>query len=188
MKDLTYDQLIELAPKDRPFQIEVEFIDIAHPIPRRDKKIYWAFYDVKRTEPFVVMDGYRLFQENYRESGTFTLIDPQYQKPEVLKVGQKVRIMESAKKCGDYNDWSEIHQEMIGHIFTIDYVQDDSNSIYYEFYTDFPYKGASYCFPNYAVMPVEEEKVQEIPELENTLEQLDNLVSKAQDIIIKYKK
>lgn len=188
MKDLTYDQLIELAPKDRPFQIEI--------VDTKDK--IWVFCDkttelkydknnlMQKYKSYKIYDKYN--NEIKSDAGTFTLIDPRYQKPEVLKVGQKVRIMESAKKCGDYNDWSEIHQEMIGHIFTIDYVQDDSNSIYYEFYTDFPYKGASYCFPNYAVMPVEEEKVQEIPELENTLEQLDNLVSKAQDIISKYKK
>jgi hypothetical protein len=32
------------------------------------------------------------------------------------------------------------------------------------------------------------DEIQEIPELKNILEQLDNLVSKAQDIINKYKK
>lgn len=180
MKDLTYGQLIELAPKDRPFQIEVEFIDIANPIPRRDKIIYWAFYDVKRTEPFVVMDCYRLFKEDYTKQ-RYTLIDPQYQKPEVLKAGQKVRIMESVKDIDNYSNWLKFYKNSIGKIDTIECVNDGVHGVYYNL-TKF---GA---IPHYCVMPVEEDEVQEIPELENTLEQLDNLVSKAQDIISKYKK
>jgi hypothetical protein len=179
MKNLTYDQLIELAPKDRPFQIEVEFIDIAHPIPRIEKIIYWAFYDVKRTEPFVVMDCYRLFQEDYTKK-RYTLIDPQYQKPEVLKVGQKVRVMESARECGDYDEWFDSKKDTIGTIGKIEFVKD--------YYDVLGYTIEGYDYPHYCVMPVEEEEVQEIPALENTLEQLDNLVSKAQDIISKYKK
>jgi hypothetical protein len=182
MKDLTYDQLIELAPKDRPFQIEVEFIDIANPISKIDKIIYWAMYDITKTEPFVVQDGYRLFKEEYRKK-RYTLIDPKYQKPEVLKVGQKVKIMESAKDVGYYRaskNSKEITNQ-IGELNIIDRVLDDDYGIYYE-----TKKG--YRFPHYCVQPVEEEEVQEIPELENTLEQLDNLVSKAQDIISKYKK
>ena len=39
MKNITYDQLIELAPKDRPFQIEV--------VDTKDK--IWVFCD-KTTE------------------------------------------------------------------------------------------------------------------------------------------
>lgn len=97
--NLTYEELIELAPKDRPFQIEVEFIDIAHPIPKIDKIIYWAMYDIKRTTPFVVQDDYRLFNEDYTKK-RYTLIDEyrnMYEKPEVLEVGTEVEILESGK-------------------------------------------------------------------------------------------
>jgi hypothetical protein len=190
MKNLTYDQLIELAPKDRPFQIEVE----GNPYGKIGKQQLWAFIDIDDNE--IVLNTYMFNQEDINNTdyaatwdwrgqytGTFTLIDPRYQKPEVLKVGQKVRIMESAKDVGYYRaskNSKEITNQ-IGELNIIDRVLDDDYGIYYE-----TKKG--YRFPHYCVQPVEEEEVQEIPELENTLEQLDNLVSKAQDIISKYKK
>jgi hypothetical protein len=102
----------------------------------------------------------------------------------VLKVGQKVKIMESARDVGYYRTSKNSKEitNQIGELNIIDRVLDDDYGIYYE-----TKKG--YRFPHYCVMPVEDdEKVQEIPELENTLEQLDNLISKAQDIISKYKK
>jgi hypothetical protein len=177
MKNLTYDQLIELAPKDRPFQVEVE----SNPFGEGGKQTLWAFLDgdplFLDTTIFIqrYIDGVDFAFSNawqYMYDGKFTLIDPRYQKPEVLKAGQKVRIMESARSHSD--------KELIGKIFTIDFVKDNNMGVYYEI--------DMYKFPHYCVMPVEEEEVQEIPELENTLEQLDNLVSKAQDIISKYKK
>jgi hypothetical protein len=82
--------------------------------------------------------------------------------------------IEDFERCG-------LLLNQIGELNIIDRVLDDDYGIYYE-----TKKG--YRFPHYCVQPVEEEEVQEIPELENTLEQLDNLVSKAQDIINKYKK
>lgn len=181
MKNLTYDQLIELAPKDRPFQIEVE----SDPYGDGEKQILWAYI---HKNPLYLAT--RIFnQDNYdgiwesRYTGTFTLIDPRYQKPEVLKVGQKVRIMESARDVGYYRTSKNSKEitNQIGELNIIDRVLDDDYGIYYE-----TKKG--YRFPHYCVQPVEEEEIQEIPELENTLEQLDNLVAKAQDIISKYKK
>ena len=165
MKDLTYDQLIELAPKDRPFQIETVTL---YPV--------WA-YITDNDDLCTIFQEYTrgFWKDEY--TGTFTLIDPRYQKPEVLKVGQKVRIMESARECGDYETRDEL---VIGKVQTIRNVRDGREGIQYGF--DY------HSFPHYCVMLVEEEEVQEIPELENTLEQLDNLVSKAQDIITKYKK
>ena len=161
MKDLTYDQLIELAPKDRPFQIETVTL---YPV--------WA-YITDNDDLCTIFQEYTkgFWKDEY--TGTFTLIDLRYTKPEVLKVGQKVKI---------------IRNNEITNTGTIYWVCDDKH------------KGLCYdveinseqhiitTIPHYCVMPVEEEKVQEIPELENTLEQLDNLVSKAQDIITKYKK
>jgi hypothetical protein len=173
MKNLTYDQLIELAPKDRPFQIK---IDVWISNNGNDgKKVLWAYIIYK--DLWIIFEEYirGFWKDEYK--GTFTLIDPRYQKPEVLKVGQKVRIMESARECGDYETRDEL---VIGKVQTIRNVRDGREGIQYGF--DY------HSFPHYCVMPVEEEEVQEIPELENTLEQLDNLVSKAQDIISKYKK
>jgi hypothetical protein len=127
--------------------------------------------------------GYNFWKNGYKGGykGTFTLIDPRYQKPEVLKVGQKVRIMESARECGTYNYWDEEVKYLVGAIDTIEYIDDDSSGVRYKL---LKYGNV----PHYCVMPVEEEEIQEIPELGNTLEELDNLVSKAQDIISKYKK
>jgi hypothetical protein len=183
MKDLTYDQLIELAPKDRPFQIEV--------VDTKDK--IWVFCDkttelkydknnsMQKYKSYKIYDKYGNEIKSYAVK--FTLIDPKYQKPEVLKVGQKVRILESARDVEYYKTSKHIKEitDQIGELNIIDRVLDDDYGIYYE-----TKKG--YRFPHYCVQPVEEEEVQEIPELENTLEQLDNLVSKAQDIINKYKK
>jgi len=173
MKDLTYDQLIELAPKDRPFQIETESGFNGY----NESIINWARINPSEEEELETWDGFDwLWKNTYK--GTFTLIDPLYQKPEVLKVGQKVRIMESARDCLGYEPRDEL---VIGKIETIRNVRDGREGIQYGF--------DSHSFPHYCVMPVEDdEKVQEIPELENTLEQLDNLVFIAQDIISKYKK
>jgi len=88
--------------------------------------------------------------------------------------------MESARECGDYDEWFDSKKDTIGTIGKIEFVKD--------YYDVLGYTIEGYDYPHYCVMPVEEEEVQEIPALENTLEQLDNLVSKAQDIISKYKK
>jgi len=182
MKDLTYEQLIELAPKNRPFQIEVK----SNPFGNYGKKILWANIDTYNAlETFIgdingVEYSYRTsWKDDYK--GTFTLIDPRYQKPEVLKVGQKVRIMESVKDVGEWIiDGAENLRNMASLETKIDEVWDNEIGVNYRI--------GMYKLPHYCVIPVEEEEVQEIPELGNTLEQLDNLVSKAQDIISKYKK
>jgi hypothetical protein len=174
MKNLTYDQLIELAPKDRPFQIEVS-------IPTSEiSYVEWAFYDGYELD--VRCEAHTNLYWKTKYKGTFTLIDPRYQKPEVLKVGQKVRVMESARECGDYKEWDDNKKDLINTIQTINYIIDDFNGICYGI--------DCYEYPHYCVMPipVEEDEIQEIPELGNTLEELNNLVSKAQDIISNYKK
>jgi hypothetical protein len=176
MKNLTYNQLIELAPKDRPFQIAVE---MSSGITYGKSKL-WGYIDGNYL--YILYDKYTANWWRACYKGTFTLIDPRYQKPEVLKVGQKVRIMESARECGNYNKWSDVHKAMIGNVFTIDFLQDESTCIYYEFYTDVPYKGASHCFPYYCVMPVEEE---ETPE--RTLEDILSELSDTDKEIIKSK-
>jgi hypothetical protein len=194
MKDLTYDQLIELAPKDRPFQIEINREDLT--INKRfnliEKSLLWAFIDKnKQVNTNLYSQTNVSGSLDYTETGSiapsdksrkiFTLIDPRYTKPEVLKVGQKVRIMESVKDVGEWIiDGAENLRNMASLETKIDEVWDNEIGVNYRI--------GMYKLPHYCVMPVEEEEVQEIPELGNTLKQLDNLVSKAQDIISKYKK
>jgi len=176
MKNLTYDQLIELAPQDRPFEVMFN-------LPKVEYRV-WAIIDYNKDYPLSI-NTFRgsayddVFNSTYK--GTFTLIDPRYQKPEVLKVGQKVMIMESVRECEDY---MAIDVKFIGKEGVVKLCIDSSIGLYY--LVDLP--ETSFNLPHYCVMPVEEKEVQEIPELDNTLEQLDNLVSKAQDIISKYKK
>jgi hypothetical protein len=171
MKNLTYDQLIELAPKDRPFQIEV---------PQRlnygETKL-WAY--IADNSLWTIFEEYSrgFWKDTYK--GTFTLIDPRYQKPEVLKVGQKVKIMESARECGDYDEWAEGHKKMVGETYKIDDIKDDAGGVYY-FIGDCP-SGSPYLFkfPHYCVMPVEEE--------ERTLEDILSELSDTDKEIIRSK-
>jgi hypothetical protein len=147
MKNLTYDQLIELAPKDRPFQIEVETptSDISYKISRE-----WA-YITSNYNLWTINDSYgcNFWKTEYK--GTFTLIDPRYQKPEVLKVGQKVRIMESAKDVGEWIvDGAENLRNMASLETKIDEVWDNEIGVNYRI--------GKYKLPHYCVMPVEEEE------------------------------
>jgi hypothetical protein len=162
MKNLTYDQLIELAPKDRPFQIET---DTLYPV--------WA-YITDNDDLCTIFQEYTRGFWKTKYKGTFTLIDPRYQKPEVLKVGQKVRIMESARDIGEYGD-------MIGKIMTIHNVRSDMYGVYY--LVKFVDKDMDVIFPHYCVMPVEEEE--EIPE--RTLEDILFELSDEDKEIIKSK-
>jgi hypothetical protein len=170
MKNLTYDQLIELAPKDRPFQIEVD----SNAQNDGGKQVLWANIFKGQLDTCMLEQDdidnvrYDWFNYTWRDDykGTFTLIDPRYQKPEVLKVGQKVRIMESARSHSD--------KELIGKIFTIDFVRDNNMGVYYEI--------DMYKFPHYCVMPVEEEE-----EPERTIEDILSELSDTDKEIIKSK-
>jgi hypothetical protein len=210
MKNLTYDQLIELAPKDRPFQIEVNREDLT--INKRfnliEKSLLWAFIDKnKQVNTNLYSQTNVSGGLDYTETGSiapsdksrkiFTLIDPRYTKPEVLKVGQKVRIMESARECGDYElesarecgDYDKWYfdskKEFIGEINKIKKVIDNSEGL--------SYIVGVFEFPHYCVMPVEEEDLTcvekaSIPTLDDMIEEFEGLCIKAQDIINKYKK
>jgi len=156
MKDLTYDQLIELAPKDRPFQIDFN-----------NGNTMWVCIINRRflQSCFDQEDGTRIIRFKDKNA-KFTLIDPRYQKPEVLKVGQKVRIMKSARKCGNYEEWGKEFSDLIGTIDIIEDVYDNPNGVYY-------YLQKMRYMPSYCVMPVEEE---EIPE-----RTLDDILSELSD-------
>jgi hypothetical protein len=169
--NLTYEEVIELAPKDRPFQIEVIFSAVSKfPIS------YWAnMFNSKKLKTFWLEDFN--WEEKYK--GTFTLIDEyrnMYKKPEVLEVGTEVEILEDEKVV-------------------------ETGKIYWVYRFDSGIEGLHYdvelnnennvgTFPHYCVRPVEkvEEKVEEMPEIEDTINQLDNLFTQVQDIISNYKK
>jgi hypothetical protein len=176
MKNLTYNQLIELAPKDRPFQIEFTN-GITLWVCMINKRYLQSCFDQE--------DGTRIvrFKE---KNARVTLIDPRYQKPEVLKVGQKVRIMESARECGNYTQpGSDNWEKYINTEETIMKVIDGQHGVAYRL-------NNGYCFPHYCVMPVEEEKEDDdlrcIPGFEGMIEEFEGLVVKAQEIVDKYKK
>jgi hypothetical protein len=178
MKNLTHDQLIELAPKDRPFQIEVE-----------NGNIMWA-YITSSYNLWTINDsyGYNFWQTEYK--GTFTLIDEYrniYEKPEALKVGQKVRIYVHYKWYGE-------DKEFYGELGKINQVWDTASGISYTV----ELKDTSELFPHYCVQPVEEEEEKEdndltvkllINDLEELLRDIDkNNYNFLQEIINKYKK
>lgn len=140
--NLTYEELIELAPKDRPFQIGFETTKAEYRV--------WGFITNNKDYPFTISTFSNnawndIFNAEYK--GIFTLIDEYrniYEKPEVLKVGTEVEILENARECGNYEDRDEI---VIGKIIPIMSVMDNRGGIYYGF--------DAHCFPHYCVRPVE---------------------------------
>ena len=71
-------------------------------------------------------------------------------KPTVLEVGDRVRILEVAKECGDYESWSEEAKKMVGKgKFEIAGVSDDYRGIYYSIWTED--KEDRFYFPSYCV-------------------------------------
>lgn len=166
--NLTYEQLIELAPKDRPFQIEVE----SNAENEGGKQILWANIYKEDLDTCLLkqddIDDFRydyfLIKWKYTYKSTFTLIDEyrnMYEKPEVLEVGTEVEILESARDVDYYRtshfDLLEEITKQIGELNIINRVGDDDYGIYYE-----TKKG--YRFPHYCVRPVEkvEEKEEKI--------------------------
>jgi hypothetical protein len=138
MKNLTYDQLIELAPKDRPFQINFN-----------NENTMWVCIINRRflQSCFDQEDGTRIIRFKDKNA-KFTLIDPRYQKPEVLKAGQKVRILESI-----LDTLGECEDLPVGRIATIKKVVENQNGLKYRIET--------WYVPHYCVMPVEEKEVSE---------------------------
>lgn len=167
--NLTYEELIELAPKDRPFQIKVE------------ESIFWCFSDGYELD---VRCGYHTngyWEDIYK--GTFTLIDEyrnMYEKPEVLEVGTEVEILESGKVV------------KTGKIHWVYRFDSGIEALHYD--VKLNNKNNVGTFPHYCVRPVE--KVEEKEEVKTAfddmfgdmIEEFERLCDKAQDIINKYKK
>lgn len=190
--NLTYEELIELAPKDRPFQIEYTTYD-------NKKDILWSIVDTFEdgnielfTDFIGTQPGKYEFTDNeyinWKDSDiTFTLIDEyrnMYEKPEVLEVGTKVEILESVSHCGDYR---QSYKMNIGRIGQICFIHDNDFGVNYDI--DFGTEDKLvFVYPHYCVRPVEKVEEKDIPEFEDTISQLENLVTQAQDIISKYKK
>jgi hypothetical protein len=149
--NLTYEQLIELAPKDRPFQIEVE----SDAWGNGWAKILWASILDDKLDTTICnqrdIEGYEygvFYAWELEYKGTFNLIDEyrnMYEKPEVLEVGTEVEIMKSGANRRYVATWENI----------IDEVRDDDYGIYYLINGN--------TFPHYCVRPVE--KVEEKEEV-----------------------
>jgi hypothetical protein len=195
MKDLTYDQLIKLAPKDRPFQIEVE----SNPFGEGGSQILWGYLYQDSTDTELDtgisnqqnIDGINynnrcLWKTKYK--GTFTLIDPRYQKPEEIKLGTEVEILESAR---DIEEGFE-QETYICKIGRINIIQNDYRGLWYGIVFDDSNHWIG--FPHYCVRPVEEEEDDLtvkllINDLEELLYEVDNNThNELKDIISKYKK
>jgi hypothetical protein len=165
MKNLTYDQLIKLAPKDRPFQIEVE---MSSGITYDKTKLWAVIYDGNLDTCFETNSFY-FWKNDY--TGTFTLIDPRYTKPEVLKVGQKVRIMESIFDIASKYDLTALKNDCVGKISIILEVYDTAGGVNYKIDN----KDVRHIFlPHYCVMPVEEEEEIQERTLEDILSELSD--------------
>lgn len=156
--NLTYEQLIELAPKDRPFQVEIEFLD-------KVLRTSWAMLS-----PVLKVDyeqkqinvEYELFIQDYRKrlnsitpysfNGLLTLIDEysnMYEKPEEIKLRTKVMILENAKEIEEGFE----QETYIGKIGKIQLIQDDYRGLWYGIAFD---EGDYWIgFPHYCVRPVE---------------------------------
>ena len=79
-----------------------------------------------------------------------TSIHPYPIKPPLLKVGDRVEILEIAKECGDYDEWDKEKQQMVWKVYTIKRVYDDYNGILYDI--------DGYNFTHYCVCLAGEEK------------------------------
>lgn len=153
--NLTYEELIELASKDRPFHIEVEFSSgISY-----GKKILWAY--ITDGDLWTIFEEYtrRFWKDTYK--GKFTLIDEyrnMYEKPEELKLGIEVMILENAKEIEEGFE----QETYIGKIGRIQLIQDDYRGLWYGVVFDESNRWIG--FPHYCVRPVEkvEEKEEEI--------------------------
>lgn len=154
--NLTYEQLIELAPKDRPFQVEVE----SNAKNEGGKQMLWGNIFKGQLDTCLLEQDdmnnirYDYFDYQWRDKykGTFTLIDEyrnMYEKPEVLEVGTEVEILESSRGIANYSEDALKN----GLIQAFD---DCAWGLYY--------KINNHHFPHYCVRPVEkvEEKEEEI--------------------------
>ena len=153
--NLTYEQLIELAPKDRPFQIEVEMSSgISY-----GKQLKWTYlYNDDDLWTIFDKNGSDFWKTKYK--GSFTLIDKyrnMYEKPEVLEVGTEVEILESAKEIEE----GFKQETYIGKIGRIQLIQDDYRGLWYGVVFDESNRWIG--FPHYCVRPVE--KVEEKEEI-----------------------
>ena len=161
--NLTYEELIELAPKDRPFQIEVE----SDAWGNGWAKILWASILDDKLDTTICnqrdIEEYEygvFYPWELEYKGKFTLIDEyrnMYEKPEVLEVGTEVEILENARDCGSYESWGYDCKDCVNTTNIIDTVIDTQYGLSYRFKN-------SYTFPHYSVRPIEkmEEKEEEI--------------------------
>ena len=151
--NLTYNQLIELAPEDRPFQIEVEMSSGIY-----SKQKLWAYIDDNNLWSLYIEFTCGYWKNTYK--GTFTLIDEYrniYEKPEELELNTEVEILKSAKEIEEGFE----QETYIGKIGRIQLIQDDYRGLWYGVVFDESNRWIG--FPHYCVRPVE--KVEEKEEI-----------------------
>lgn len=90
------------------------------------------------------------------------IISPYAEKPPVLKVGDKIQILEVAKECGNYEDWDKEKKDMVGTVGEIKEVIDNSQGVYYWIWNKD--KSNWWNFPHYAVCLAVDEPAEEEPE------------------------
>lgn len=154
--NLTYSELLEICPRDRPFQIRVQ----SNPYGKGGEQVLWAeCYNWKNFNTDLVNQGsidgvnyacWLNWESHYK--GTFDLIDPfadqQFKKPEVYQAGDYVEVLENTRECGGFEGWASEVKEMVGGIFEIIGVTDSSKGVIYAL-------GVGYSFPHYCVKKVE---------------------------------
>lgn len=97
-----------------------------------------------------------------------------YQKPEVLKEGTKVEILESLRDLKWYND--TFKSCIIGKTFTITSSRDSREGVHYGIYI-YPDRLNMYTFPHYCVRPISEVKPADVQtELGKGVKALEGLI------------
>ena len=83
--------------------------------------------------------------------GTFTLAeeteDLRFRRPDVYEVGDLVQVMDIAREVGGFEIWSTKAQDMVGNVYIINTVNDNSNGVYYNLKNG----EGEYRFPCYCV-------------------------------------
>lgn len=178
--NLTYDELTQLAPKDKFFKMRVEH----NPKGEGTEQELWAINECGELSTYLPgqdsIDGVDYtwcshWKTDYKgtfdylgeaELNTTTPKNGPNCKPEVYKAGDFVEVLESTRDCGNYEDWGREAKGMIGKTVEIKRVHDGVEGVYYWLYTED--RSDHWVFPSYAVRKVEPPD----QPLELTLEQI----------------
>ena len=71
------------------------------------------------------------FTEKQINELNITKITPLPRQFKKLKVGDKAIILENCREVGTFESWSDKHKDMVGKVFPVEEVFDDSDGVYY---------------------------------------------------------